>query len=110
MNALLNQLLAFFKTWLYGRPVYKTVTNASGEIEFVLEPVKVFDEATGVWVDKKDENGKVVTKKVLNKPATVLARIMQILGALGLLTATLFGKTVAEWGELLKALVSLIGL
>jgi hypothetical protein len=88
MNALLNQLLAFFRTWLYGRPVYKTVTNDKGEIEFVL-----------------DDKGN----KIMNIPLTILGRAMQVLGALGLLTSALWGKTVAEWGELLKALLTLVG-
>jgi hypothetical protein len=88
MNALLNQLLAFFRTWLYGRPVYKTVTNERGEIEFVL-----------------DDAGN----KIMNIPLTILGRAMQVLGALGLLTSAIWGKTVGEWGELVKALLTLVG-
>jgi hypothetical protein len=88
MNALLNQLLAFFRTWLYGRPVYKTVTNERGEIEFVL-----------------GEDGN----KIMNIPLTILGRAMQVLGALGLLTSAIWGKTVGEWGELVKALLTLVG-
>lgn len=89
MNALLNQLLAFFKTWLYGRPVYKTVTNPdTGEIEFVL----------------KDG------KKVMNVPLTILGRVMQLLGALGLLTSAIWGKTVSEWGDVLRNIITILGL
>jgi hypothetical protein len=88
MNALLNQLLAFFRTWLYGRPVYKTVTNERGEIEFVL-----------------NDDGN----KIMNIPLTILGRVLQVLGALGLLTSAIWGKTVGEWGELLKALLALVG-
>jgi hypothetical protein len=88
MNALLNQLLAFFRTWLYGRPVYKTVTNAKGEIEFVL-----------------NEDGN----KIMNVPLTILGRVLQVLGALGLLTSAIWGKTVGEWGELLRGILALVG-
>jgi hypothetical protein len=88
MNALLNQLLAFFRTWLYGRPVYKTVTNAKGEIEFVL-----------------DEDGN----KIMNIPLTILGRAMQVLGALGLLTSALWGKTVAEWGDVIRNIIAILG-
>lgn len=89
MNALLNQLIAFFKTWLYGRPVYKTVTNDKGEIEFVLNA---------------DGN------KVMNIPLTILGRVMQLLGALGLLTSAIWGKTVAEWGDVLRNIITILGL
>jgi hypothetical protein len=88
MNALLNQLLAFFRTWLYGRPVYKTVTNERGEIEFVL-----------------DDKGN----KIMNIPLTILGRVLQVLGALGLLTSAIWGKTVGEWGELLKGILAIFG-
>jgi hypothetical protein len=88
MNALLNQLLAFFRTWLYGRPVYKTVTNAKGEIEFVL-----------------GDDGN----KIMNVPLTILGRVLQVLGALGLLTSAIWGKTVGEWGELLRGILALVG-
>ena len=88
MNALLNQLLAFFRTWLYGRPVYKTVTNERGEIEFVL-----------------DDKGN----KIMNIPLTILGRVLQVLGALGLLTSAVWGKTVGEWGELLKGILAIFG-
>jgi hypothetical protein len=88
MNALLNQLLAFFRTWLYGRPVYKTVTNERGEIEFVL-----------------DDKGN----KIMNIPLTIIGRVLQVLGALGLLTSAIWGKTVGEWGELLKGILAIFG-
>jgi hypothetical protein len=88
MNALLNQLLAFFRTWLYGRPVYKTVTNERGEIEFVL-----------------DDKGN----KVMNIPLTILGRAMQVLGALGLLTSAIWGKTVAEWGDVIRNIIAILG-
>jgi hypothetical protein len=88
MNALLNQLLAFFRTWLYGRPVYKTVTNAKGEIEFVL-----------------DDDGN----KIMNLPLTIFGRVLQVLGALGLLTSAIWGKTVGEWGELVRGILALVG-
>jgi hypothetical protein len=87
MGALLNQLLAFFKTWLYGRPVYKTKVSAvTGEVEFVL-----------------DDKGK----KVMNVPLTVLGRVMQLLGAMGLLTSALWGKSIAEWGAVLEKVLRL---
>ena len=88
MNALLNQLLAFFRTWLYGRPVYKTVTNERGEIEFVL-----------------DDKGN----KIMNIPLTVLGRAMQVLGALGLLTSAIWGKTVGEWGDVIRNIIAILG-
>jgi len=88
MNALLNQLLAFFRTWMYGRPVYKTVTNERGEIEFVL-----------------DDKGN----KVMNIPLTILGRAMQVLGALGLLTSAIWGKTVAEWGDVIRNIIAILG-
>ena len=88
MNAILNQLLAFFRTWLYGRPVYKTVTNTKGEIEFVL-----------------DDDGN----KVMNLPLTILGRVMQVLGALGLLTSAVWGKSVAEWGDVLRNIIAILG-
>jgi len=88
MNALLNQLLAFFRTWLYGRPVYKTVTNAKGEIEFVL-----------------DDDGK----KIMNVPLTILGRVLQVLGAFGLLTSAIWGKTVGEWGDIVKGILAIVG-
>jgi hypothetical protein len=88
MNALLNQLIAFLKTWLYGRPVYKTFTNDKGEIEFVT-----------------DDNGK----KAMNVPLTIMGRAMQVLGALGLLTSAVWGKTVAEWGDVLRNILAILG-
>jgi hypothetical protein len=88
MNALLNQLIAFLKTWLYGRPVYKTFINDKGEIEFVT-----------------DDNGK----KAMNVPLTILGRAMQVLGALGLLTSAVWGKTVAEWGDVLRNILAILG-
>lgn len=88
MGAFLNQLLAFFRTWLYGRPVYKTRTNDAGEVEFIL-----------------DDNGK----KIMNIPLTILGRVMQLLGAFGLLSATVFGKTLGEWIPLLEDILRLLG-
>jgi hypothetical protein len=88
MSALLNQLIAFLKTWLYGRPVYKTVTNAKGEIEFVL-----------------NEDGN----KIMNLPLTILGRVLQVLGALGLLTSAIWGKTVGEWGDIVKGILAIVG-
>lgn len=88
MGALLNQLLAFFRTWLYGRPVYKTRTNDKGEVEFIL-----------------DENGK----KIMNIPLTILGRVLQVLGAFGLLSATVFGKTLGEWIPLVEDILRVFG-
>jgi hypothetical protein len=88
MNALLNQLLAFVKTWLYGRPVYKTRKNEySGEIEFIL-----------------DKDGK----KIMNIPLTILGRILQVTGALGLLSVVVGGKPISEWVPILTDLIRLI--
>lgn len=88
MTAILNQLIAFLKTWLYGRPVYKTrVSTVTGEVEFVL-----------------DDKGK----KVMNVPLTILGRLMQLLGALGLLTSMVWGKSVAEWGTLIEKIFGLL--
>ena len=88
MGAFLNQLLAFVRTWLYGRPVYKTRTNEAGEVEFIL-----------------DDNGK----KIMNIPLTILGRVLQVLGAFGLLSASLFGKSIGEWIPLLEDLLRLLG-
>lgn len=88
MGALLNQLLAFVRTWLYGRPVYKTRTNEQGVVEFVLN-------------DKGD--------KIMNVPLTIFGRVLQLLGAFGLLSATVFGKTLGEWVPLFEDLLKLLG-
>lgn len=88
MGAFLNQLLAFVRTWLYGRPVYKTRTNEAGEVEFVL-----------------DEDGN----KIMNVPLTILGRVLQVLGAFGLLSATVFGKTIGEWIPFIEDLLRLLG-
>jgi hypothetical protein len=88
MGALLNQLLAFVRTWLYGRPVYKTRTNEAGVVEFVLN-------------DKGD--------KIMNVPLTIFGRVLQLVGAFGLLSATVFGKTLGEWVPLFEDLLRLLG-
>lgn len=88
MGALLNQLLAFVRTWLYGRPVYKTTKNADGVIIFVLT-----------------EDGD----KIMNLPLTIFGRVLQLLGAFGLLSATVFGKTIGEWVPLFEDLLKLLG-
>jgi hypothetical protein len=88
MGAFLNQLLAFFRTWLYGRPVYKTRTNDAGEVEFIL-----------------DDDGK----KIMNIPLTILGRVMQLLGAFGLLSASIFGKTLREWLPILEDILRVFG-
>jgi hypothetical protein len=89
MGAFLNQLLAFIRTWLYGRPVYKTITNDRGVVEFVV-----------------DGDGN----KVMNKPLTVLGRMLQILGAFGLLSSTVLGRTLGEWFPVIENIITLIGL
>jgi hypothetical protein len=88
MGALLNQLLAFVRTWLYGRPVYKTRTNEAGVVEFILN-------------DKGD--------KIMNVPLTIFGRVLQLVGAFGLLSATVFGKTLGEWVPLFEDLLRLLG-
>ena len=88
MTALLNQLLAFVKTWLYGRPVYKTFKGADGTAQFLLD---------------KDGN------KVMNIPLTILGRLLQLLGAFGLLSTAVWGKSFGEWAEIIKAILLGIG-
>lgn len=88
MGAILNQLLAFLRTWLFGRPVYKTTTDADGVIMFVLK-----------------ENGD----KIMNIPLTILGRVLQLLGAFGLLSVSVFGKSIGDWVPLFEDLFRLLG-
>jgi len=38
-----------------------------------------------------------------------LGRVMQVLGALGLLTSAVWGKSVAEWGDVLRNIIAILG-
>lgn len=87
MNALLNTLWHFIRTWLFAKPVYKSTTDAAGN------PIPARDAAGN---------------KIVNVPLTLLGRLVQILTLLGLLSPIVAGKPISEWIPIITDIVRAI--